>query len=389
MASHTALLLLLLTLCLPPPTTSTPFNTSLHSSHRQQGTFLTLDPCNVQSDCRKPRRCLEETFSVPCQNKGLCICAPPRYTTCASSAQCESGELCVRMPHKPTVCVSRMRYERVREESDTDYMLAVEVGDPLYHVCFPRRTAARKETPTPEPTQTAEPTETPEPMQTPLISPSPVAEHHTNATVFTGFTGSPCLSGGCRTGRACISLAGTQVRCCGRKSRAGTCVCLPKSISHCSSTADCPGGEVCAKSAAHPAMCVSPPHIDFVGRNATLKEAPEKIVDAACVEVGILEQWGGDMVFAERQRAWVLCDALQSCATGGHMVVWKGRAMMMSTYCQHVACERRVMWVNSPRWRRGLAVPSRTNGLAFTAFAARWGTRTEEIFLKGFVRAGL
>lgn len=72
------------------------------------------------------------------------------------------------------------------------------------------------------------------------------------------------------------------------------------------------------------------------------------------------------------------------------MVHYQGAAMMMGSYCDLVGgCVRETRLVNSPRYRRAMRVASRTEGLAFTALAARYETRSEEAVLSAAVRMGL
>lgn len=85
----------------------------------------------------------------------------------------------------------------------------------------------------------------------------------------------------------------------------------------------------------------------------------------------------------------VLCDAQGSCATPGHMVHFHGEAMMMKTYCGRVGCEGDVMHVNSPRYRRNLRIPSDTDGLTFSTFAARYGSLAEEKVLRAVFWMGM
>lgn len=114
--------------------------------------------------------------------------------------------------------------------------------------------------------------------------------------------------------------------------------------------------------------------------------------DTVCVDASLLERAGVPLVFAQHRRAAVLCDAQGSCATPGHIVRWNGHPMMMKTYCASTAvapCSRTVMAVNSISYRRrGIAVDSNTNGLIFTALAARHETALEEAVLRSVVRLG-
>lgn len=128
--------------------------------------------------------------------------------------------------------------------------------------------------------------------------------------------------------------------------------------------------------------------VDGDDKNPTPK-SPDEVTagkGGGCVDVRALE--GRPLVYARHRRRVVLCDSGESCATPGHVVVWKGTAMMMKSYCALVRCQRSVIWVNSPTYARGLRVASRTGGLEYTAFAAKYETTVEERALAVAVRAG-
>ncbi|PXF40267.1 hypothetical protein BWQ96_10029 [Gracilariopsis chorda] len=96
------------------------------------------------------------------------------------------------------------------------------------------------------------------------------------------------------------------------------------------------------------------------------------------------------LVYRKHMTARVLCDTHGSCATAGHMVRFRGRAMMMKSYCELVGnCERSITLVNSPRYTRALQIPSDSPDLTFTAFAARYATTAEEHVLRTAVHIGL
>ena len=64
--------------------------------------------------------------------------------------------------------------------------------------------------------------------------------------------------------------------------------------------------------------------------------------------------------------------------------------MMMKSYCDIVGgCLRKMMMVNSPKYKRGMSIPSRSHGMEFTAFAARYETSTEEVILSTAMRLRL
>lgn len=114
--------------------------------------------------------------------------------------------------------------------------------------------------------------------------------------------------------------------------------------------------------------------------------------DGVCVDASLLSGIAQkDRVFSSDRRASVLCDDSGTCATSGHMVVWKGEPMAMQRYCSIIGskCTTQVRWVNSPRYSRGLRLTSRTDDLLLTPLAAKWNTRGEHLVLGLAVRVGL
>lgn len=142
---------------------------------------------------------------------------------------------------------------------------------------------------------------------------------------------------------------------------------------------------------------------------------------AVCVDAALLAHLPRSaLVFRTHRRARVLCDPYGSCATPGHLVVFRHSAMTMASYCSsfpsspsssslfsppHLPlgaihqlplphrpyCAVRFARVNSPRvpkiggaWGFGqirVRIPTRTPHLRFTAHAARHATRFEEALL--------
>lgn len=147
--------------------------------------------------------------------------------------------------------------------------------------------------------------------------------------------------------------------------------------STCSSEEDCKvPGEVCVEIE------------DFRG---CLAESIANLLDLkiVCVDARALAHLPRDrLVFKRHAIARVLCDENDSCATGSHMVVFKGRAMRMRTYCEMTSCTEAVMEVNNPRYDHGLRIKSKTNGLQYTVFAARYDTTVEESMIRMAVHLG-
>ena len=134
--------------------------------------------------------------------------------------------------------------------------------------------------------------------------------------------------------------------------------------------------------------------INFDGLDICASEkAIEKFgLNEACVAVHHLNEEGVikyKHVFDADRLAVVLCDENNSCATPGHMVSFRGKGMMMRSYCEFTECTQSIMRVNSPKYSRKIRVASRSEGLVFTAFAAKWVTAFEEWVLWGLIRMGL
>lgn len=123
--------------------------------------------------------------------------------------------------------------------------------------------------------------------------------------------------------------------------------------------------------------------VEVVGKNTCQ--------DGVCFDANLLSHINQEgLVFPTHRRASVMCDAHGSCATSGHIVVFKQKSMMMRSYCEVVGnCSRRVMSVNSPRMGVNVRVPTKTEGLEFTALAAKHGSTTEEVLLSTLVKFGL
>lgn len=177
-----------------------------------------------------------------------------------------------------------------------------------------------------------------------------------------------CTSGDdCSKGDEC-TFPGNLSKCEGRN----LCICLPKGavLDICQDDKDCKSNN-CRLN-----FCV-----------------PSDTTNAGvCIGAHLLTSFHKtQLVFDSHQKANVLCDQFGSCATPGHIVHWKGEAMMMRTYCKRVddGCNKQVMLVNSPRYERKLRVDSLSPHLSFTAFAARFESVGEELLLRSAVRMGL
>lgn len=112
---------------------------------------------------------------------------------------------------------------------------------------------------------------------------------------------------------------------------------------------------------------------------------------SVCIAVSSLGDLDSSlMVYPTHRQSHVLCDKFENCATPGHMVEFKGRPMMMKTYCELLGqCHRQIKFVNSIRMKRGFRLPSKSSDMQFTAHAARYETRLEEMILRKVIVYGI
>lgn len=164
--------------------------------------------------------------------------------------------------------------------------------------------------------------------------------------------------------------------------------CFSPEFSRCLKSSDCLDNDRCLiRGGSSKGMCIScniDP--DVIDRQA---------VDGGncvCVAIESLKQFDrSSLVFDTDRRASVLCDQHENCATSGHIVVYKSKAMSMATYCLQlpISCHRTVKLVNSPKMKVGLRFSSFSKDLKFTALAAAKETQLEEFILKWAVFAGI
>ncbi|KAI0558942.1 hypothetical protein FGB62_178g027 [Gracilaria domingensis] len=143
----------------------------------------------------------------------------------------------------------------------------------------------------------------------------------------------------------------------------------------CQDDRDCPDGQFCEE-------------IDGRQVCEPVSNGDEEV--SVCISTHHLSHMNQEeLLYSTHRVARVLCDENNSCATPGHMIKYKNTAMMMSSYCEKVGCTSKIDTVNSPRYYPGKLVKSHSDGLEFTAHAARYSTRVEERMLSIAVRVGL
>lgn len=203
-----------------------------------------------------------------------------------------------------------------------------------------------------------------------------------------GYDEYPCVNDGeCVGSRVCYDKHMGRGCWAGRVTMGCVCVGRGNRRKSCHGEQDCDEGEVCSNQAEGTDLRVGVCMSRRLGEQVAQTVQGLEIGDRVCVAAEFVEK--GDGVYKDGVLARVLCDRSGSCATEGHMVRWHGTGMMMKNYCDMVGCVTEVKFVNSPRFRVGKIVQSKTKGLVFTALAARYGTWVEEKFMAGLMAVGV
>lgn len=209
----------------------------------------------------------------------------------------------------------------------------------------------------------------------------------------------------CEGVRDCLWVSDRDFGICNEKlSKENICFCFPftADLPICESDKNCAPEEFCALlTEIKEPLCVSRTYLKFPEdfrpvdppppedeetkpESVTNDEpaAPKQTDGGSCVDARALQHLPQQELVLDRHTlAKVLCDDNGSCATPGHVVLFEQKPMMMRTYCANVGCQESVMAVNSPRYQRLLRIDSRTKGLQYTSFAARYETVVEEAIL--------
>lgn len=317
---------------------------------------LTFDYCQFSSDCKGSRSCKARVNVKEDCVFGYCACAPPTENICVSDEECISGEVCVRTPTASFSCISES---------------AKNATNALFY--------------TPMFTKPGEPLLTESCFSTDLKF---IKEANTRQATSSGNTYSECSSSqDCRSPRECIGFSKDFKPICCEDQGFDGCTCIPHDFTTCSENSDCSDGEICEKESKDINFCLATDANLWLSLiHPTSLEPSEEDV---CIGVHSLVHLSfRDLTFDTHRTAKVLCDKNNSCATRGHMVWFNGKPMMMRSYCDQVGCSEKKMLVNSPRRKAGLRLESETNGLQFSAYAARYGTETEEGVLGIVMRVG-
>lgn len=215
-------------------------------------------------------------------------------------------------------------------------------------------------------------------------------------------TGHACKSNSdCESPRTCITSTGDSLNEC--PSNATSCICIGVNNLICADSKACLSNDRCIKEeSTGTKVCLSCTLVsaidattvdDGMGKcNSTTELDTESNSTDSCIAVQSLRQFApSELVYEHDRQALVLCDEQYNCATPSHMVIYHDRPMTMTSYCNqtNVLCRHRVMFVNSPRMKIGLRIPSNSKPLLFTTMAAKYGTKLEEALLSGLVRLGV
>lgn len=370
------------------------------------GSGLNIDPCCEKVDCKGDRKCYMNGTNDPCNGEHGCRCASDN-PLCNSNEDCDPEERC--HGSNPSFCVSKRVLENGIPPTPTPSPIVINTnstckgpGDNsrlnIEQCCFKEDckgdrvcwfTRSRPDTICNgregcKCSNVAPPCrgdEDCDPDGEICWAPSPdnvrfcVARSGTCGSDPTALNGADCCwDNVCKTGK-CEMWAESGFTPCNNRAE---CHCSDPAKLKCDSDEDCDTGEVCRS---------------LFGRQACLSENSTLL--AVAVNICIhSEALGGfpqsALKYNTHQLARVICDEWGSCATAGHIVRYRGKAMCMKSYCNLVGgCAEKIVRVNSPNYRRGLTVESRTDGLVYTAFAARYATRWEEKILSVLVWFGL
>lgn len=336
---------------------------------------LTMDYCSESRYCEEPRTCqvLINGVLKSCAGRSGCRCVPPQLQACTAHRQCPFGELCA------TKSTSGSRKA----------------------TCYSEKYASNSSELVPLPRK---------------------------------LTLDPCVTGkDCQTPRTCWAInSNNEPKLCLSRP---ACYCAPEVYKRCRTSQSCVDGEVCVRDTTATVRrsdnpyCVSRAYanqnkdvavVDSSGTSVQTstpgngQTAPpangqtptpaakpglgdsgtslgqQASDDAICIDAKALGRFDKEeLLFKTHQQAKVLCDKHASCATPGHIVMFRGKGMMMKSYCKLTSCKERIMMVNSPKYRRSFFVSSMTTGLQYTSLAARYETRGEELLLAALIRVGL
>lgn len=388
--------------------------------------LVTGESCTSSTQCVSDLVCAVVGEEQICSStSSRCWCIPEDYKldSCLTSSDCtRQKEGCISpVDSSIGICaacafVSSEQFEAV--DSVCGGSPSKDPSPPSTQRAVP--TPTRSQAPRISPSSTPVPVESPSSSSLPTSSPSssavqgPASSGSAEGSSSDGLDNSPSSSPStsqleeesgagnlercrsstdCATGRFCLSdvtVSANEIKGDSCTSSSGSCLCVSRENNVCSTSEDCLQLDRCMKvGRTDYSLCISCNGVDSdIGIDLEAVDNGNGNCPV-CIAASMLSEFGAaDLVYRAHRRAQVLCDMQGSCATEGHMVVYRGDAMMMETYCERVdvVCRRVATVVNSPRMRKGLRVASRTDGLEFTALAARFGTKVEEMVLGTLLR---
>lgn len=373
----------------------------------------TMDTCTSDKDCRDSRECLFLELNSPvasCAGRDGCRCLPRDLQTCRTRKDCAKGEVCSSMVIPPDS--SGLVFPKEIPQEQLINGTSPSSSFRIMTMCASRRIAY---------------------MRNGFIS--VYLDREGLGYKSEGLTLETCREDkDCQGERKCRSVGFPGLyEFCGARDCPPVAVCVPSDLQVCQMDIDCDDGEVCALFGTGDEFCISgavadiddnvlrtdfseepssvtgeiSPSVEATSTEveqstsptssaAALESTSEEAASSdetgseVCVDARALTHLRREeLVFEKDSIARVLCDSDGSCATKGHMVIFRGQAMIMGGYCAMVGCSVHVMRVNSPRYRLGARLTSRTERLQYTALAARYATRAEEMVLQSVIRAGM
>lgn len=413
---------------------------------------LNLEPCERKAQCRFPRHCVRVSSPGEkpgryqlCKSRAGCFCLASRHA-CSCGAQCAAGETCTRVG-SVRMCVSNRVLpssmylagepcfydidcagDRLCRSSATPAWTLCSIGARVNCTCVAEKSRCRSAADC-HPGELCQLSSQLEMHSVPFPSPSKSVCAVPIHMLSNRLSGERCSnSTQCANPRICATTSSANAnepKACSVNSTE-SCMCAREDDA-CVANSSCHTNEQCVK-VGNNALCRSSrlmrahfkprPITKFTGGISSPSPSPvlslqsqtcstsadcnrtfhcvvrnrsatcEPARSAVCIAVSCIPNHV-PLLYASHRVARVLCDRFQNCATEGHVVLFRGRAMMMKSYCKVVECTTKVTWVNSPRYQwRASSFASSVHYLRFTSFAARFGSPLEERLLSVMVAVG-
>lgn len=324
---------------------------------------LNYASCGTNADCYGDRECYNRNGVEGAENcmeeTSVCYCVPKEFERCAQDSDCTYGERCLYDNFHPLHCTTYSGSPPGSENDDFPDSCTEYTFEPTDRVTDENKSHIRQE-----------------------------EEQENNYLTY-----DLCrTTSECKGERSCVHWFDDGVLTCCNSDSDSVCVCMPSELTFCENNDDCGDpNERCFRTSVDPPRCVSTTAEETVFGGRPLQDGGTSGLPICIASVHLQDVARDSLVFERHVPARVLCDEFGSCATAGHMVLFRNTAMTMSTYCEiiHNGCTVQQMTVNSPVFQKRLRIPSRTKSLYFTAFAAAYKSRIEEHVLKTLIHIGL